>query len=205
MNQSTILSTAYLAPIQYYSKLKNYSNCVIEQFEHIPKQTFRSRCDIYSPNGILTLSIPLVKRNQRQVIKDVKIANDYDWQKLHWRSLESCYRRSPFFEYFEDDLQGFYLEKKYEFLIDFNERIQQEILTLLKLKTNYSFTTEYLKTYSDADDFRNIISPKQPLSRDPDYIPPTYIQVFENKQGFISNLSIVDLLFNQGSRALESI
>lgn len=205
MNQLTILSTAYLAPIQYYSKLKKYSTCLIEHFEHLPKQTFRSRCDIYSPNGILTLSIPLVKRNQRQVIKDVKIANDYDWQKLHWRSLESCYRRSPFFEYFEDDLQAFYLEKKYEFLIDFNERIQQEILTLLKLKPNYGFTSEYHKTYSNADDFRNIISPKQPLSLDPDYIPPTYIQVFENKQGFIPNLSIVDLLFNQGSRALENI
>lgn len=205
MNQLTILSTAYLAPIQYYSKLKNYSNCVIEHFENIPKQTFRSRCDIYSPNGILTLSIPLVKRNQRQIIKDVKISNDYNWQKLHWRSLESCYRRSPFFEYFEDDLQAFYLEKKFDFLIDFNEHIQQEILTLLKLKPNYSFTTEYHKTYSDADDFRNIISPKKPISLDPDFTPPTYIQVFENKQGFIPNLSIVDLLFNQGARALESI
>lgn len=205
MNQLTILSTAYLAPIQYYSKLKNYSNCVIEHFENIPKQTFRSRCDIYSPNGILTLSIPLVKRNHRQVIKDVKISNDYNWQKLHWRSLESCYRRSPFFEYFENDLQSFYLEKKFNFLIDFNESIQQEILTLLKLKPNYSFTTEYYKTYSDSDDFRNIISPKKSLSLDPDFTPPTYIQVFENNQGFIPNLSIVDLLFNQGSRALESI
>ena len=205
MNQLAILSTAYLAPIQYYSKLKNYDNCIIEHFEHLPKQTFRSRCEIYSPNGTLTLSIPLVKRNHRQIIKDVKIANDYDWQKLHWRSLESCYRRSPFFEYFEDDLQAFYLEKKFDYLIDFNESIQQEVLALLKLKTNYTFTTEYHKVYDDADDFRIIISPKAALSLDIDFIPPSYIQVFENKQGFIPNLSIVDLLFNQGSRTLEYI
>ncbi len=204
-NQTAILSTAYLAPIQYYSKLKNYSNCIIEHYEHLPKQTFRSRCDIYSPNGILTLSIPLVKRNQRQVIKDVKISNEYDWQKLHWRSLESCYRRSPFFEYFEDDLKGFYLEKKFDFLIDFNETIQNEIFTLLKLKPNFIFSTEYHNNYENVDDFRNIISPKKSLSLDVDFTPPTYIQVFENKLGFIPNLSIVDLLFNLGSRALENI
>lgn len=203
MNNIAVLSSSYLGPIQYYSKLKNYSECIIEHHEHFPKQTYRSRCDVYSPNGILTLSIPLVKRNHRQLTKDIKISYEYDWQKLHWRSLESCYRRSPFFEYFEDDFLAFYTDKKFDFLVDLNEELNQEILKLLKLKPKYSFTTEYLKTYPNADDFRDIISPKELLSLDTQFTPNPYMQVFESRHGFLPNLSILDLLFNEGSRAIE--
>lgn len=200
---TAILSTAYLAPIQYYSKLKAYENCIIEQYEHFLKQTYRSRCEIYSPNGLLTLSIPLVKRNHRQATKDIKIAYEFNWQKLHWRSLESCYRRSPFFEYYEDDFYPFYHESKPEFLIDLNEQLQDKILNLLKLKTNYSFTSKYLDKYENADDYRQIISPKNTLSLDSKFNQIQYWQVFEPRHGFIPNLSIVDLLFNQGAKALE--
>jgi hypothetical protein len=202
---TAILPSAYLAPIQYYSKLKNYETCIIEHHEHFPKQTYRSRCDVYSPNGVLTLSIPLVKRNHRQATKDIKIAYEHDWQKLHWRSLESCYRRSPFFEYFEDDLLPFYEGKKFDFLIDLNEAMQQEILKMLKLKPNYTFSTEYHDRYENADDFRSLISPKEELKNDPDFSPLPYMQVFETRHGFIPNLSIVDLLFNQGSRAIDHL
>jgi WbqC-like protein family len=204
-NSTAILSTAYLAPIQYYSKLLNYSSCIIEHHEHFTKQTFRSRCDIYSPNGIKTLSVPLVKRNHRQAVKDLKISYDYDWQKLHWRTLESSYRRSPFFEYFEDDLQLYFHDKKFNFLTDLNEALQQEILQLLKLKANYSFSTEYKDTFADADDYRTIIEPKANKNADALFEPKIYSQVFETKHGFIPNLSILDLLFNQGSRAKEFI
>ncbi len=205
MESTAILSTAYLAPIQYYSKLINYPTCIIEHCEHYTKQTYRSRCDIYSPNGLKTLSVPLVKRNHRQAVKDLKISYNVDWQKLHWRTLESSYRRSPFFEYFEDDLYPFYHDKKYDFLIDLNEALQQEMLLLLKCKVNYSFTAEYIKEYVDADDYRNIISPKESLNSDKYFEPKKYSQVFENRHGFIPNLSVVDLLFNQGSRAMEFI
>jgi hypothetical protein len=203
MNQLTILPTAYLAPVQYYSKLKNSTDCIIEHFEHFPKQTYRSRCEIYSPNGLLTLSIPLVKRNHRQTVKDLKISYDYDWQTLHWRSLESSYRRSPFFEYYEDDFYPFYHDKKFDFLIDLNEALQQELLKLLKLKINYTFTTEYKKEYTEANDLRELISPKISLEKDKIFTPTPYWQVFEPRHGFIPNLSIVDLLFNQGSKALD--
>lgn len=203
MNPSALLSSAYLAPIQYYQKLKRYNNCIIEHNENFIKQTYRSRCNIYSPNGLLTLSIPLEKRNKRQTVKDIKISYEYNWQVLHWRSLESSYRRSPFFEYFEDDLQPFYHDKKFEYLIDFNEAIQQEILSLIKLKPNYSFTQEYKEKYEGVDDYRNIISPKESINLDTNYSSQTYFQVFETRHGFIPNLSIVDLLFNQGSRVLD--
>ncbi len=203
MNPTALLSTAYLAPIQYYQKLKRYNNCIIEHNENFIKQTYRSRCNIYSPNGLLTLSIPLEKRNKRQTVKDIRISYEYNWQVLHWRSLESSYRRSPFFEYFEDDLQPFYHDKKFEYLIDFNEAIQQEILNLIKLKPNYSFTQEYKEKYEGVDDYRNIISPKESIELDTNYSSQTYFQVFETRHGFIPNLSIVDLLFNQGSRVLD--
>lgn len=129
---TALLPTSYLGPLNYYAKLKNHEVCEIEWMEHLPKQTFRSRCSIYSPNGLLTLSVPLTKRNHRQCMKDVRIAYDYDWQRLHWRTFESSYRRSPFFEYYEDDLLPFYSEQKYDFLVDFNEALQQKILDLLK-------------------------------------------------------------------------
>ncbi|MDF2436701.1 MAG: hypothetical protein K0Q95_1077 [Bacteroidota bacterium] len=205
MHSTAILSTAYLGPIQYYQKLLTYEKSIIEHHENFIKQTYRSRCDIYSPNGILTLSIPLEKRNKRQAVKDVKISYEYNWQTLHWRSLESCYRRSPFFEYFEDDLRPFYEDKKFEFLIDFNEAIQQEVLSLLKKKPEYQFTSEYTSEYKNADDFRMLISPKESLSSDPAFEPKPYSQVFETRHGFLPNLSIVDLLFNEGSRATDSI
>lgn len=200
-----ILPTSYLGPIQQYSKLKVYENCLVEHFEHFPKQTYRSRCEIYSPNGKLTLSVPLIKRNERQATKDVRIAYEYDWQTLHWRSLESCYRRSPFFEYFEDDFRPFYDGKKTEFLVDLNEELQQLILSLMKLKANYSFSSEYHKNYPEATDLRDIISPKSNPHTDKDFHPIPYMQVFETRHGFLPNLSIVDLLFNQGSRAQEYI
>ncbi len=195
------LSSAYLAPISYYSKLKNNESILIEHYENFQKQTYRSRCEIYSPNGLQTLSIPLVNRNHRQTMKELKIAYNDDWQKLHWRSLEAAYRRSPFFEYYEDDLISFYTEKKFDYLIDFNEALQQVVLGLLKLKPNYSFTTEYKENYNDANDFRNTITPKQTENADKTFAPIIYSQVFEMRHGFIPNLSILDLLFNQGPRA----
>jgi hypothetical protein len=200
---NAILPTTYFGPVQYYSKLKSFGTCLIEHYEHFRKQTYRSRCDIYSPNGLLTLSVPLVKRNQRQAVKDVRIAYDTDWQTLHWRSLESSYRRSPFFEFYEDDLRLLFSDKKPEFLIDLNEAAQQLVLSLLKMKPTYSFTAEYLEEYPSARDFREIISPKSDLNADPEFKPQPYWQVFEPRHGFIPNLSILDLLFNQGPRGTD--
>ncbi len=138
-------------------------------------------------------------------MKDLKISDEYDWQRLHWRSLESSYRRSPFFEYYEDDFYPFYHDKKFDYLIDLNEALQEEILKLLKLKVTYKFTTEYVKNYPDAKDFRALISPKILLDSDKEFTPTPYWQVFEPRHGFIPNLSILDLLFNQGSKALDHI
>jgi len=205
MQQSAILPSTYFGPIQFYQKLFSYEKCIIEHHENFVKQTYRNRCNIYSPNGLLTLSVPLIKRNKRQSIKDIKISYEIDWQTLHWRSLESSYKRSPYFEYFEDDLKFLFEDKKIDFLIDLNEVTQNKILELLKKKINISFSTEYKTNYENISDYRNIISPKEKIQTDASFIVKPYHQVFEIKHGFIPNLSILDLLFNQGSRALDYI
>jgi len=195
---SAIIPSAYLAPLEYYSCLKSYDSISIEHHEHFVKQSLRSRCEIYSPSGKQVLSIPLVKRNHKQTMKEMKISYDYDWQRLHWRSLESAYRRSPFFEFYEDDFKPFYHEKKFDYLIDLNEEMQQLLLSLLKLKKTYNYTSEYKSNYEDAVDYRNEIAFEREKTK-------TYNQVFEIRHGFIPDLSIVDLLFNQGPRVMDYI
>ena len=205
MNSLAILPSTYFGPIQFYQKLFHYDNCIIEHHENYIKQTYRSRCDIYSPNGLLTLSVPLIKRNKRQIIKDTKISYEDDWQLLHWRSIESSYRRSPFFEYYEDDLRYLFFEKKYTFLIDLNEEAQKQMLELIQKKITYSFSSEYIVKYENTDDYREIISPKNHLTTDELFTVKPYNQVFETRYGFIPNLSILDLLFNQGPKAADYI
>jgi hypothetical protein len=199
-----LLPTAYLGPIQYYSKLLKYGEALIEHHEHFPKQTYRNRCNIYGANGQLTLSIPLQKRGERTPVKDVRISYEQPWQKLHWRSFESAYRCSPFFEFYEDDLAPFY-EKEYEFLIDFNADLHQLVCGLLKINNNTKPTREYEKTPANAVDLRELISPKIPVEADKEFEVKPYTQVFGNRYGFIPNLSIADLLFNEGPSALEYI
>ena len=197
-----MLPSAYLAPIAYFQMLIDFETIWIEHFENFEKQTCRSRCEIYSPNGIQTLSIPLVKRNHKQTMKEVKISYDYNWQHLHWRSLESAYRRSPFFEYYEDDFNPYYHQKKFEYLIDLNEEMQQLLMSLLKIKKKYIFTQEYKATLTETVDFRraDLLS-----SKESNTTGRPYNQVFETRFGFIPNLSVIDLLFNQGPRALDYI
>ncbi len=197
-----VLPCTYLGTIQYFSKLKNAEKCIIELHEHFPKQTFRNRCEIYGANGKLRLSIPLANRTERTIIKDIKINNNDNWQKLHWRSIESAYRRSPFFEYYESNFISFY-ENKFNFLVDFNLKIQEKVLSLLKFSPNIEFTTEYFKNYTEYNDYRNIISPKKDIKVDNAFEIKPYNQSFEAKFGFIPNLSIIDLLFNQGPKSLD--
>jgi len=199
----TLLSTAYLPPIQYFSKLKKYKEVSIEYHEHFPKQTYRSRCHIYGANGILKLSVPIIHSGERTSIKDINISYSDNWQKLHWKSIESAYRCSPYFEFYEREFAPFYSDKKFETLIDLNNGLTQLILRLLKIDARVTPTNEYFKEITDGIDLRNVISPKVPFNTDRDFVSQQYIQVFGNKHGFIPNLSVVDLLFNEGPYAIN--
>ena len=199
MQSSAIFPLFYLPPISYFSGLKDFEgNFIIEKEEHFPKQTYRNRAKIYSPNGTLDLIIPVIRgANAHTSIKDVRISNDFNWQRLHWKSLESCYRKSAYFEYYEDELAHFY-QKKFEFLFDYNLQLLQWLLKQLKKPTELHFTEEYHQDIPAELDFRSKIhfkNEQNPIAAKP------YFQVFDDRHGFQPNLSIADLLFNQGPQA----
>jgi hypothetical protein len=200
---NVLLPTAYLPPIQYYSKLIAHPEIIIEHFEHFPKQTYRNRTYIYSPNGKQLLVVPLKSRSERIITKDIRISYNDPWQNLHWRSMEAAYRRSPFFEFYEDDLVPFYNQKKFEFLIDLNMAMIEFINSLLKIKMKHTATSSYEKNHDNIVDLRTLLSPKKELNTDTSFKTKEYAQVFSTKHGFIPNLSVIDLLFNHGPRAVE--
>ena len=207
---STILSSAYLAPVQYFSKLVAYEEVWVEMTEHFLKQSYRNRCTILTANGPQNLSIPVAEgSNSKRLIRDVVISYDYPWQKLHWKAMLSAYNNAPFFEYYADSVAPFYREKKWKFLIDFNAEIQEIILNELNLPCTLRKTNDYFafgNTPEGMVDFRYAIDPKPGRQRqDPHFEPSVYMQVFQEKFGFTPNLSIVDLLFNEGPMALEVI
>ncbi len=200
IEKGAVLPLFYLPPIEYFTELNIHNpDFLIEKYEHFPKQTYRNRAHIYSPEGLLTLVVPVVKGSKMHTpVKDVRISYDFRWQRLHWMSLQGCYRRSAYFEYYEDDLALFY-EAKEPFLFDYNEKLLHLLLRLLKIKATLKYTQEFIPDYPDLLDLRDSIHPKK-ISK---YPPKPYYQLFEEKHGIISNLSIVDLLFNQGPQAIN--
>ena len=193
------LSTAFLGPVQYYSKLVSFDEIRIEAEENYPKQTYRNRCMIAAANGVQALTVPVEKPEVlKAATRDIRISDHGNWRHLHWNALVSAYNMSPFFEYYADDFRPFY-EKKYIFLIDYNDAIQTTICNLLDIHPKISHTNKYEQ--SVENDFRNVIDPRHPLP-DETFSPNPYYQVFREKHGFIPNLSIVDLLFNMGPESI---
>ena len=193
------LSTAYLAPIQYYSKLVAYETIYLETEENYPKQTYRNRCHIASANGLQALTVPVKKlATLKAPTRDICISDHGNWRRLHWNAFLSAYNLSPFFEFYADDFRPFY-EKKIKYLLDFNEALQTMICRLLDIHPNIIPTTTY-KHYVE-NDFRQAIDPRHSLP-DTQFTPRPYYQIFRDKYGFLPNLSIVDLLFNMGPEAI---
>jgi hypothetical protein len=200
IEKGAVLPMFYLPPVAYFTKINTYKpDILIEREEHFPKQTYRNRANIYSPDGALTLVVPVIKGSKAHTrIKDVKISYDFNWQRLHWMSLESCYRRSAYFEYYEDDFAVFY-QKQIPYLFDYNEQLLQLLLRLTKIQLPLKYTETYEAEYPLMDDYRNAISSKKEYN----FEQKPYFQVFEERKGFIKNLSIVDLLFNQGPQTIN--
>ena len=194
-----LLTTAYLAPVSYYSEMYKNSDIMFEKCENYIKQSYRNRCCIATANGAMNLTIPIENGNKdKTLISDIKISYSTAWQQQHWRAIEAAYRSSAFFEYYKDDFIRFY-EKQWTFLWDFNFEIQEKVLKLLDIEKNISFTKTYEhQTTENILDFRDSIHPKKPKNLD----AKQYYQVFDSKFGFIADLSIIDLLFNMGNESV---
>lgn len=194
-----LLGSHYTGNIAYYKALKNADEAKIEVYDHYEKQSYRNRAEIYGANGKLKLILPLERRGTRTPMVNVMLDNSQDWQKLHWRSLESAYRSSPYFEYYESHFEIFYQEP-YESLVAFNKAIFEKITSLLQIDTPVSYTSAYEKEHEGFVDLRPIIHPK--VNHEMNSIDFEYMQVFDMKYGFTPNLSILDLMFNEGPRCV---
>ncbi len=202
--KTSILSIAYFAPIQWYHKLTHSDICIIDQYEYFIKQTYRNRCNIFTANGVQSLSIPIEKNKAgKTIVKDIRISSHGNWRHQHWNALVSAYSESPFFEYYEDDIRPFF-EKDWAFLFDFNFEITYMLCNLLGIEPKIILSDKYIES-SNIDintiDYRNTITPKSNFI-DATFVPQKYYQVFRQKFPFISNLSILDLLFNMGNEAI---
>ena len=186
-------SLFYCPPIRFFADWISQKGKVIDIHENYQKQTYRNRCHILSPNGVQKLIIP-IEHNGTRVMKDLKISYAEDWQKEHFKSLEAAYRRSPYFEFYEDSLCPVFLEKKYKYLIDLNFNILEQLLILLQLNNDFSISESYVE--SEENDFRNAYNAKTKVNL------PEYTQVFSEKMEFQSDLSILDLLFNEGPQSI---
>lgn len=193
-----LLSTTYFGPVQWYQKLYRHCECQIEQYESFVKQTYRNRCVIATEAGAQTLTLPV--EHGAKLMRDIRISDHGEWRHLHWQALKSAYGESPFFEFYADDIRPFF-ERKWNFLLDYEMEITNKMCELLGVEANVTLTSEFEKEPLDVIDYRNAITPKHPQI-DADFTSREYYQVYKQRHGFIANLSILDLLFNEGNEAI---
>lgn len=202
-----LIHPAYFGPISQFVALAQAEEVVFENEDNYQKQTFRNRMYIYDSNGKLLLNIPIKHRSaitgepksagKHQLYKEVRIENEFNWQIQHWRGLKSSYQTSPFFEFYEDELYPLY-HKEFRYLLDFNYACLEFATDALQLDLEFSKTSEYIRKPQDLQDLRPLVNAKA----QPPHQQTPYTQVFENKHGFIPDLSILDLLFNEGPNSL---
>lgn len=219
MVSTAILSSTYFGPVQWYQKLSRYDHIILERNEHFIKQTYRNRCVIATTQGTQALTVPVTAAGNKTktLMRDIAVSGHGHWRHLHWRALCSAYNESPFFEYYADDLKDFFEEPSTEEgLFDFNLRIVRKMCELLDITPDIRLSDDYIRPIEttagdtpkaltpegcEADDFREAIRPKHPMD-DPSFMAKPYYQVFRQKNGFLPNLSILDLLFNEGNEAV---
>ena len=188
----SIFCTSFAAPIGYYKAFLQSDINILEMHEHYIKQSIRNRCEIATSNGILILTVPLSERRNNMPVSEVRICYKSDWQRQHLKTLATAYKSSPFFEFYIDELEALY-KLQPESLLEWNQIIHQQLLKWLRINKPFERTLAYQKVYENMQDYRNTAWKSLPTT--------TYHQVFENKLGFVGNLSIFDLLFNCGNES----
>lgn len=190
----------YFSPISQYAFISKSDKVIFENEDNFQKQTYRNRCYIYGANGRLSLNIPVkhTKTNGRKKTKDTLVENNFPWQDQHFKSLRSAYQSSPFFEFFEDDIAKMF-NKKYVYLVDLNIDTYLFVTDALQISQEFSKTNEY-EISPIVNDYRDFsVAKNGNISIEMD----NYTQMFDDKYGFISNLSILDLLFMEGPNSIS--
>ncbi len=194
MSDKVLLSSAYLPPIEYISIARNADKILIENEENYIKQTYRNRCYILSAHGRQLLSVPVYLGSMHKTrLKDIRIDYSKKWQQVHLRAIKASYGAAPYFEYYFDNFEKI-ISFHHEFLTDLNELLLDQILKILEITAVPEFTYHFEPANEEPYDFRYKIAPKKESLKQ----VKKYSQVFPGKEGFISNLSIIDLLFNMG-------
>jgi hypothetical protein len=188
-----LIHHTYFPNLAYFAVMLEADTVYFEVCDNYQKQTYRNRTEIYGANGKLALTVPVsYTQKNRQLYKDVKIANENSWQQQHLKSLQSAYSMSPFFEFYIDDLMPLF-EKQFDYILDFNHNCFEVLLDCIQLNITSSKTQIFKKEPEHITDFRPLVSRNYKAK---EFL--NYTQVFSEKHGFISNLSILDLLFNEG-------
>ena len=195
-----IADLQYFPPSIFFSYLGKSTHCIFDQYEHFRKMSLMNRCTLLGGNGPIILSVPLDGgRNQKTVIKEVKILNKENWQDRHWKTITSCYNKSPWFDHYRDDLEKIY-SRKVEFLVDWNLACFEWICDKLSITTAYSLSQEFVRDYdkNEYEDIRGKLMPATINKQFPNV--ERYSQVFEDRFGFVPNLSVLDYLFCLGPK-----
>ncbi|MEO1436211.1 MAG: WbqC family protein [Bacteroidota bacterium] len=198
-----LLQLPYLGNIQFYSKFCLGLPIVFEQHENYNKGSYRNRCLIASSNGPLRLSIPLQRgKHERLPIREVRISYRENWPIQHWRTIQAAYGKSPFYDFYAPELETILL-KMHDFLFDLNVEVHEFLMECIGLDNSVTFSTQFELEPERQLDFRQVISPKQSHQEDPWFASVPYGQVFEDRLGFLDNLSVLDLLFCYGPESLR--
>lgn len=195
-----IVDTQYFSPYNLIIHLSNYSHCIFDQYEHFQKMGFMNRCMVAGGNGPITLTVPLVGgRNQRTVVKDVKILETDQWQLRHWKTITSCYNKSPWFEHYSSELEALY-RRRFTFLVDWNMACFTWLADKMSIRTSWSLSDGYRQNYPphEYQDIRGWLKPSTIGAVFGG--EPKYPQVFADRFGFIPNLSVLDYLFCAGPK-----
>lgn len=195
VEDTILLDCEYFPNIAWGQQFHKAHHITIEQHEFFIRNSYRNRCILMGPNGLVQLSVPLEGgRNQKRIMKDIRLSTSEKWQHVHWKTIQSNYRRSPYFEYFEADIHHFF-QQDHQFLVDLNMASLELILKIGKLKKDLTLSNSFLP-YNLEFDTRTQFSPKR--FHDP-FSHKIYTQTFETRHGFLGNLSLLDLAFHTGT------